>query len=431
MRNTAVVLCIFLLPVAVCLGCATGGRRPPADGGESNPPPAPHKVDVWAGSVKLRGANIWQTRVYADVWGDSLGPGPIGPPYTQADFSELAAMGANCVNISHPGLYGVDPPYALDEDAQANLDALLDLIRRADMFAVITFRTGPRRSEFTFFAGESREEDPENGWFPQAYYNDTVWQSQEAQDAWAEMWRHTAERYASSRVVVGYDLMCEPNGNTRVFGIDEPQLFYPSHAGRIEDWNRFYPSIVQAIREVDTETPVLVGGMGWSGIGWLPYLVPTDDPAIVYTVHQYEPFAYTHQDPPLSIAYPGTADLGPGNGQETFDRSWLESLLSTVAAYKDHHDVVVAANEFGVQRYEPGAAEFIRDETDLFDQQGTANAVWQWEPAFMAEHEYDSFDFKHGPDPANHTNVAASALMNTLRTYWSRNTARPSNTSFE
>jgi hypothetical protein len=35
---------------------------------------------------------------------------------------------------------------------QAHLDDLLDMIARADMFAVITARTGPGRSDFTFRA---------------------------------------------------------------------------------------------------------------------------------------------------------------------------------------------------------------------------------------------------------------------------------------
>jgi hypothetical protein len=51
----------------------------------------------------------------------------IGPPYTQADFDQLAAMGANYVNISHPGLHSERPPYGLDERVQTNLDRLLDV----------------------------------------------------------------------------------------------------------------------------------------------------------------------------------------------------------------------------------------------------------------------------------------------------------------
>jgi len=80
-----------------------------------------------------------------------MGPGPVGLPYIQEDFDRLAALGANYVNISHPGLFTETPPYTLDQDIQDNLDNLLNMIAEDDMFAVIAFRTGPGRSEFTFF----------------------------------------------------------------------------------------------------------------------------------------------------------------------------------------------------------------------------------------------------------------------------------------
>jgi uncharacterized DUF497 family protein len=49
------------------------------------------------------------------------------------------------------------------------------MIEKADMFAVISFRTGPGRSEFWAVWGEDTVSDPENGWFDPSYYNNTVW----------------------------------------------------------------------------------------------------------------------------------------------------------------------------------------------------------------------------------------------------------------
>ncbi len=112
--------------------------------------------DLWSTGAKLRGADIYQRRVYPQLDGtDSLGPGPVGPPYTQEDFDRLAAMGANYVNISCPGLFREKPPYRLDPPMQNNLDRLIGMIGKANMFAVISFRTGPGRSEFTFFFDEA------------------------------------------------------------------------------------------------------------------------------------------------------------------------------------------------------------------------------------------------------------------------------------
>ena len=165
------------------------------------------KWALWTGPTQLRGANVYQRRVYLELDGpDFFGPGPVGPPYTQADFDALAAMGANYVNISHPGLFTEAPPYTLDEGIQTNLDDLLGMIAQAHMFAVISFRTGPGRAEFSVCCFG-------DGWFDEGYYNDSVWQDQAAQDAWVAMWRYTAGRYKDNPIVVGYDLMVEPNYN--------------------------------------------------------------------------------------------------------------------------------------------------------------------------------------------------------------------------
>ena len=49
----------------------------------------------------------------------------------QEDLDLLAAMGANYVNISHPGLFSEDAPYVLDQGIQANLDNLLSMLEDA------------------------------------------------------------------------------------------------------------------------------------------------------------------------------------------------------------------------------------------------------------------------------------------------------------
>ncbi len=440
------VLIALILLLASLGGCAmsSGGTLPSA-----LPPPitptatlylplvtseARDEGALWAGPTLLRGANVYQRRVYPELDGSEfLGAGPLGPPYTQADFDRLAALGANYVNISHPGLFTEDPPYVLDPTVQANLDALLDMAAQAGLFAVITFRTGPGRSEFWAFWGEDTDSDPEEGWFDPHYYNNRVWVDQAAQDGWVEMWRYTARRYRGNPVVVGYDLMCEPNANevggypdTDPLDIWDPEEFYATYGGTLYDWNQLYPRIVAAIREEDPRTPILIGGMGYSAIDWLPYLKPVDDPRVVYTVHQYEPYVYTHQEPPdLIRTYPGTFDADWDGEPERVDRAWLEDLLATVDAFQARYGVPVAANEFGVMRWEPGGDAFLADLMDLFEERGMNHALWLWETTWEPYvEEVNAFNFRLGPDPENTAEVP-STLMDTITAYWSRNTLRP------
>jgi len=392
------------------------------------------KWALWTGPTQLRGANIYQRRVYPELDGTTfLGPGPLGPPYTQEDLGALAALGANYVNISHPGLFTEEPPYLLDSAVQENLDRLLQMAARAGLFAVITFRTGPGRSEFWAFWGEDTVSDPEEGWFDPSYYNNRVWADQAAQDAWVEMWRYTAQRYRDYPQVIGYDLMCEPNANevgayplSAPLDLWDPEVFYARYAGTLYDWNQLYPRIVSAIRQVDPETPILVGGMGYSAVDWLPYLRPVEDARVVYTVHQYEPFVYTHQEPPQLVhVYPGTFDADWDGRPERVDRAWLDALLATVDGFVAEHGVPVAVNEFGVMRWEPGADAFLGDEMDLFEQRGLNYALWLWESSWPPiQEEIDAFNFRHGPDPNNHTDVE-SALQEAITARWARNVERP------
>jgi hypothetical protein len=368
----------------------------------------------------LRGANIYQRRVVPELDGtEFIGPGPFGPPYTQEDFNRLAALGANYVNISTAGLFTVEPPYKVDEEAVASLDRLLEMAAAADLFAVITFRTGPGRSEFAIIGGD--------GWPPANYIVNTVWTDKSAREAWAAMWRFAAERYRDNPIVIGYDLMCEPNSNA-VLDIWDAETFYAQYAGSGYDWNSWYPNLISAIREVDTSTPILVGGNDYSSVEWLLYFQPVNDPHVIYTIHQYSPHEYTHQDPPdPTHTYPGEFDVNYDGRPETFDRDWLESLLSFAGDFTAKYNAPVAVNEYGVERWEPGAADYIRDEMDLFEQHGWNYAAWQWQPAWPPLAEGDnSFNFRSGSDPKR-TSEVENTLFSAYIAAWKRNTLRPSN----
>lgn len=369
--------------------------------------------------MQLRGANIYQRRVYAEIDGaEFLGPGPFGPPYTQADFNRLAALGANYVNISGPGLFTVETPYEVDNEAVAHLDQLLGMAAEADLFAVITFRSGPGRSEFAILGPAD--------WLPEEFLVETVWQDAEARAAWGEMWRFAAERYRDHPVVVGYDLMCEPNSNAQL-DLWDPEEFYAHYAGTGYDWNSWYPNLVQAIREVDPATPILVGANSYSDLTWLPHLQTVDDPYIVYTIHQYSPHEYTHQDLPDPLrAYPGYFDTDYDNAPENFDRLWLENLLDVATDFQSQHQAVLAVNEYGVVRWVPGGAEFARDEMALFEARGWNYAVWMWHASWAPLAEGDNaFNFLFGEDPLNLIETP-SALLEAYQQAWEENTLRPS-----
>lgn len=413
--SRSAALCAAVL-VAALLGSHCGGG---SGGGDTQATLT--KWDLWSSGVELRGANIWQGRVDLPVYGGTLGPGPYGPAFAQQDFSDLAAAGANLVNISHPGLYAVDAPYGVDVLSQQNLDGLLAKIAQADLFAVITMRTGPGRSEFTFHWGNDTTSDPVNGWFPPSLYNEDVWSQPAAQDGWVAMWRHIADRYKDNPVVVAYDLMCEPNSNETQYGAGDPGEFYPAHAGGLSDWNTLFPRLIQAIRQVDTDTPILVGGMGYSDPAWLPYVQVSTDPRVIYAVHQYEPVEYTHQAAGAGVSYPGTI------AGVQVDRAALAQRLQPVADVRAARAAPVVCNECGLHRWAPNADQFMRDQFDVLEEMGAGHAVWDWQPPVpVPDGEQDAFNFRFGPNPSSTTEVPSNALYLVYRSYWGRNRYRPS-----
>ena len=162
------------------------------------------------------------------------------------------------------------------------------------------------------------------------------------------------------------------------------ETFYAQYAGTGYDWNAWYPELVSAIRAVDASTPILVGGNGYSGVEWLSYFQPVDDPYMVYAIHQYSPHEYTHQDPPdPTRTYPGYFDMDYDDYPETFDHAWLESLLSAAVDFSAKYNVPIVVNEFGAERWVSGAADYIRAEMDLFEFYGWNYAAWQWQPAWQ------------------------------------------------
>lgn len=388
-----------------------GSTNDPNSGGAST-----GKYELWSNGLNLRGANLYQRRVYPDVDGDTfIGPGPFGPPQTQDDFNHLAALGANYVNLSVSGVFTETPPYQLDPAALANLDDLVAKAAAAHLYVVIALRSGPGRSEFAIFEGQD--------WFPQSLVNNTVWTSADAQDGWVAMWAALAQHFSGNPTVIGYDLMVEPNGPSTIYNEWDPVQFDADHGGSLADWNQLHPRIAAAIRAADSDTPILVNAAAYGSVDWLPYLKPTGVGHTVYVVHFYDPMEFTHQDPGANIHYPGPITVDGALTQVNPD--YLRSRLQNIDAFRTANSAPVAMTEFGVKRWAPGAETYFADMTGILQDKGVNHSLWLWESSYPGLAETDDFNFRHGPDPANHADVADSALEQSIRADFSRNSVFP------
>lgn len=379
------------------------------------------KWDLWSSDgTLLRGANISQVIVIPELDGPTFkGPGPVGPPYTQEDFDRLAALGANYVSISGPGIYSIEPPYELLPEVVAHYDRLLEMIARADMFATIGFRTGPGRADWSICCAD---ED-----WAQPYLVDSVWQNRDEQTAWIEMWRAAAEHFRDHPNVVAYKLMVEPNAAAFHFEIYDPEEFFANYAGSTYDWNSFFPDIIAAIREVDVNMPILVSADDYSSVDWLPYMKVVYDDRTAYFVDQYEPHPYTHQDVGARLTYPGHFDTDFDGQAEDFDLGWLRRHMSIVATFETDAGAQATVEEYGVKRWAPGGASYLNNVMSLFEDLNLNYAIWVWETEWKEyTDEVSDFNWRFGPDPSSLTDVP-NELQDVLTSYWELNRLRPSN----
>lgn len=203
------------------------------------------------------------------------------------------------------------------------------------------------------------------------------------QDHWIELWRQTAERLRGNPVIWAYDLVNEPVQNG------------PSPEG-VADWLGAQVRAARAIREVDPETPILIEACDWDGPSGYRELDPVDVRNVIYQVHMYEPGAYTHQgvyENPRGATYPGTI------GSEYWDKETIRRHLQPVREFQLAYNVHIYAGEFSAIRWAPGAAQYLGDLTDIFEEYG-----WDW--TYHAYREWDGWSLEHGPDSEDHTPTA-------------------------
>ena len=306
------------------------------------------KYALWIDGPRLRGANIYQQDEGRD---DGESKAGFGPAVLENDLVGLRQAGANLVILSVPGTYHVRSPVPWPA-MQAHLRKIVDWAERADLFVVIAYRTGPGRGE-----GDITED---------GLSDRTVYSNDVQRRAWVEMWRQTAEEYAAKRHVVGYDIQVEPHDHTPA------------------QWSTLAQNIIDGIRELDTKTPILVSPGDWGGYDALEAFVPLADSQnrLIYSVHQYEPYEFTHQDMQLSAA--------------AIDET-LEEIYSTIGQWTNAHDTTVAITEFGydIGRSKATSLHYLSSQLDEIESRELSHSIWLWE---VAAADYHDFDIRFYPD---------------------------------
>jgi len=310
----------------------------------------------------------------------------ISPQVTEADLRVLGGQWkAN--HVRWQLLWGGFPKSPADkgdlaaydawlQSALKHLDRLLPVCEELGIKVLIDLHTPPG----------GRNESSECRMFHEARF----------QEAFVKVWDKIARRYRGNKTVWGYDLVNEP-----VEGVVADGLL---------DWQALATRAAKHVRTIDPDHAIIVEPAPWGGPGALKNFEPIPVPGVVYSVHMYMPFQFTHQGiygNPSGVSYPGVVQ------GKRWDKDELRRALQPVVDFQRDYNVHVYLGEFSAIRWVPGdsASNYLRDLIDIFEEHG-----WDW--AYHAFREWDGWSVEHGPDPKDHARVKTPTERQQLLQSW-------------
>jgi endoglucanase len=243
---------------------------------------------------------------------------------------------------------------------------------------------------------------------PQTRYKQSLLQGDEPVKHFAMLWSSLATHFASfDPDYVFFEIMNEP---------EQPDTYR---------WQGIQSLVAEQIRSAAPSNTIIACGARWSGLEDLLPLQPLALPNIIYTFHDYEPFAFTHQgatwtDPavqPLrNVPYPSTPENVAKNleqeptlagqffvqqyGLARWDAHRIDVTLSFAERWSQLHHAPVYVGEFGVHRpyADPAArAHWLKDMRTMLEKHHLGWAMWDYQDNFGAVTKKDGHAT---PDPA-------------------------------
>jgi len=302
----------------------------------------------------------------------------VSPLMKAADIDSLQAWNVNLIRwqLKYNG-----PPLETDGDEWLDhllgpLDALLPAFKRAGISVVIDLHRPP-----TSPMGATVLSDPT------------------MQRRFVRWWKILAARYRDEKGVWGYDLLNEPTP------ADAPESAL--------SWRDLAEETAQEIRGIDHDHVIIVEPDPEAIPDTLEFFQPLDVPGVVYSVHMYVPFAFTHQGVrdylPTGQAYPGMID------GVVWDKVRLGNYLKPLATYSARFHAPIYIGEFGAARWAPGADQWLTDAISVFEENH-----WNW--SFHAFREFQGWNPEIGDDKSvtRPSSIPTSRLL-ALQTALARN----------
>jgi len=255
-------------------------------------------------------------------------------PYTDQDFRDLAATGANVVRVAIvlrkcDGCERYDEPDA----ALRYVEQILVHGQHLGFRVIVTLHPTP------------------------GFDKSDYWDSPALQADIVRHWGRIAARLKHHAALQAYDLLNEP--------IVPPGT-------RVRDakavWQQLAADAAREVRSVDANTPVMIEPTPWglpSSFAGTPVL---NMPGLVYSFHMYAPHEFTHQ------GLPGYTETWPYPGKG-WDKARLSAELQAARRFAALHRVPMFVGEFSCIRWAPDSSclRYLPDVLALFEAES-----WGW-----------------------------------------------------
>lgn len=183
---------------------------------------------------------------------------------TEADIKYIASTGANTVRMPfHYKLFTDEDYMGLNsaQDGFRRIDDVVSWCRNNNLYLILDMHDAP--------GGQTGDNIDDSYGYP------WLFESPAAQQKFINIWQSIAARYKDEPVILGYELMNEPIAHYFDNKDELNALLEP-----------LYERCVAAIREVDTNHIILLGGSQWNS-NFEPLSVTPSDPLVMYTCHRY------------------------------------------------------------------------------------------------------------------------------------------------
>lgn len=285
---------------------------------------------------------------------------------TEADIAQIAGWGMDHVRlpIDYMVLEDDENPFTYKEEGFTYVDRCIKWCEKYKLNIILDLHRAPGYAFYSL--GDNK-----------------LFESEYMQERYIKLWQEFTRRYKGYKDNLVFELLNE---------IVEPDS---------NRWNKLSKKAVAAIRELDKDRIIIIGGNNYNSVNTLHELDLIEDNRLVYTFHFYEPHIFTHQkaswEPLLKnleyeIMYPSGEDMYKAylsksedfKKQYTFDKTvdkeYLRRYLQPAIEFARERNCILYCGEYGVIEHAPieGSLKWHKDLSELLIEYGIGRAVWTY-----------------------------------------------------